>query len=64
MQVQLQIAIVLVIVVALLIKKFGLKGWHAVAVVLFGFLLHDTSLAPAIERTVNAITQAIGTWRL
>ena len=43
----------------LLHKYAGLKIWHGVICILFGFYLATSSLAPEIRTTVTAIIRAL-----
>ncbi|MGW7521738.1 hypothetical protein ACWGJ2_39860 [Streptomyces sp. NPDC054796] len=52
------------VLVGLLVRRSGLKGSHAVVCVLFGFYLADSSLAPVIDRLVEAVVDALGRVRL
>ena len=47
------------IVVWLLHKYAGLRVWHGVICVLFGFYLAASTLAPEIRTTVAAIIRAL-----
>ena len=47
------------VVVWLLYRYAGLKVWHGVICVLFGFFLATTSFAPEIRTTVTAIIHAL-----
>jgi hypothetical protein len=57
--ISLSLVLVLGITVWLLHKSAGLKIWHAVICVLFGFYLATSSLAPEIRTTVTAIIRAL-----
>lgn len=62
--VHVSLVVVLLVVVWVLIKKWGLKAGHALAATLLGFYLRDTHLAAPIERLISTIAQALGNWRL
>ncbi|WP_327153245.1 hypothetical protein OHU45_02120 [Streptomyces tubercidicus] len=51
---------VLAVLVALLIRKSGLRPAHAVPAVLLGFYLRDTTLAPTISEAVQGVVDGIG----
>jgi hypothetical protein len=57
--ISLSLALVLGVVVWLLQRYAGLKVWHGVICVLFGFFLATTSFAPEIRTTVTAIIRAL-----
>ena len=59
MDIPLSLVLVLGIAVWLLHKYAGLKPWHGVICVLFGFYLATSTLAPEIRTTVNAIIRAL-----
>ncbi|MDJ0343824.1 hypothetical protein QMK19_28115 [Streptomyces sp. H10-C2] len=52
--------VLLLIVVALLVRKSGLKGGHAVACILLGFYLASSSVAPTIQQLTNSLAGVIG----
>lgn len=58
------LVVVLAVVAWLLIRKGGLKVGHAIAAVLLGFYLHDSSLAPSISRAVQGVAETIGGIRI
>jgi hypothetical protein len=57
--ISLSLVLVLGVVVWLLYRYAGLKVWHGVICVLFGFFLATTSFAPEIRTTVTAIIHAL-----
>ena len=59
MVISLSLVLVLGVVVWLLYRYAGLKVWHGVICVLFGFFLAATSFAPEIRTTVTAIIRAL-----
>ena len=59
MVISLSLVLVLGVVVWLLHRYAGLKVWHGVICVLFGFFLATTSFAPEIRTTVTAIIRAL-----
>ena len=59
MAISLSLALVLGVVVWLLHRYAGLKAWHGVICVLFGFFLAASSFAPEIRTTVTAIIRAL-----
>ncbi len=60
MALSVSVAIVLMVVVALLIKKAGLRSAHAAACVLLGFFLSSTSVAPSIHELTANVAGMIG----
>jgi hypothetical protein len=50
---------VLAVVVWLAWRYMGLRVWHALVCLLFGFFLAATSAAPEIRRVVATILQAL-----
>jgi len=59
MAIPLSLVLVLGIAVWLLHKYAGLKPWHGLICVLFGFYLATSTLAPEIRTTVAAIISAL-----
>ena len=59
MAISVSLVLVLGVVVWLLYRYAGLKVWHGVICVLFGFFLATTSFAPEIRTTVTAIIHAL-----
>lgn len=59
MVISLSLVLVLGVTVWLLHKAAGLKVWHAVICVLFGFYLATSSLAPEIRTTATTIIRAL-----
>jgi hypothetical protein len=57
--ISLSLVLVLGVVVWLLHRYAGLKVWHGVICVLFGFFLATTSFAPEIRTIVTAIIRAL-----
>jgi hypothetical protein len=51
--------LMLAVAVWLLHKYGGLKVWHGIVCVLFGFYLAASSLAPEVRTTVTAIIHAL-----
>lgn len=58
------LVVVLAVMVWLLIRKGGLKASHAIAAILLGFYLHDSSLAPSISRVVQSVAETISGIRI
>lgn len=58
------LVILLAVVVWLLIRKSGLKASHAVAAILLGFYLRDSSFAPSISRAVQSAAEMISEIRI
>jgi F0F1-type ATP synthase assembly protein I len=57
--ISLSLVLLLGIAVWLLYRYAGLKAWHVVVCVLFGFFLATTTAAPAIRHIVRSILAAI-----
>jgi hypothetical protein len=57
--ISLSLVLVLGIAVGLLHKCAGLRVWHGVICLLFGFYLAASTLAPEIRTTVAAIIRAL-----
>ena len=45
-------------------RAFGMRAWHAVCAVLFGFFLASTLAAPAIRAGVGSVFGWLTTWHL
>lgn len=53
-------AVVLLAIVLVVLHRSGrLNIWPATAAVLFGFFLASTGMAPAINRFLNAVAEAV-----
>ena len=59
MAISLSIVLLLGIAVWLLYRYAGLKFWHAIICMLFGFFLATTTAAPAIRHMIRSILAAI-----
>ena len=59
MAISLSLVLLLGIAVWLLYRYAGLKAWHAVVCVLFGFFLATTTAAPDIRHIVRSILAVI-----
>ena len=59
MAILLSLVLVLGIAVWVLHKYAGLKVWHGLICVLFGFYLATSTLAPEIRTTLTAIIHAL-----
>jgi hypothetical protein len=57
--ISISLVLLLAIAVYLLHKYGGLKIWHGLICVLFGFYLAASSLAPEIRTTVTAVIHAL-----
>jgi hypothetical protein len=57
--ISLSLVLVLGIAVWFLYKYAGMKIWHGVVCVLFGFYLATSTLAPEIRTTMAAIIRAL-----
>ncbi|MGP8298102.1 hypothetical protein ACTPOK_09160 [Streptomyces inhibens] len=64
MTVHLSLVVVLAGIVWLLLHKGKLKIGHAIAAILLGFYLQDSSLAPSIDRAAQSIADAISSLHL
>jgi hypothetical protein len=51
--------LLLAVGVAVLVRWAGLKAWHGVVCVLFGFYLASSGFAPDINRLVSALMHAL-----
>jgi hypothetical protein len=60
MQLSLPITLVLGIVVLFLIRKSGLKIWHSLIVILFGFYLSATTAAVHIRQLDATVAGLLG----
>lgn len=52
-------AVLMLVVVVLLIRRAGLKFWHAFACTLLGFYLASTSIAPSIKTLTTNVAGMI-----
>jgi len=52
--------LLLAVGVVLIIRKSGVKAWHALICALFGFYLAGTSIAPNITSGLAQVTGVIG----
>ncbi|MEV4674619.1 hypothetical protein AB0K34_23495 [Actinomadura sp. NPDC049382] len=59
MNVSIPLVAVLGAVVWLAWRYMGLRAWHVVVCLLFGFFLAATSAAPEIRRLVTVLVQAV-----
>lgn len=59
MAISISLVLILAVAVYLLHKYGGLKVWHGLVCVLFGFYLATSSLAPEIRTTLTAIIRAL-----
>lgn len=59
MAISLSLVLVLGVAVWLLHRYVGLKFWHAVICVLFGFYLATTAAAPPIRHAVHSVVVMI-----
>ncbi len=64
MALSVSVAILLLFIVFLLIRKSGLRSGHAVACVLLGFFLSGTSVAPSIHELTSNVAGMIGGFRM
>ncbi|GGO85961.1 hypothetical protein [Wenjunlia tyrosinilytica] len=64
MALSISVAVLLLIIVFMLVKKSGLKGGHAVVCVLLGFYLASSTLAPTIKNFNDNVVQMIGDLKL
>jgi hypothetical protein len=55
------VVVLLGVAVAVLIRKYGLKSWHAVTCVLFGFYLANTpQVAPLVQELMREVSYLLG----
>jgi hypothetical protein len=59
MAISLSLVLVLAVAVWVLHKYAGLKVWHGVICIVFGFYLATSTLAPEIRSTLNAVIRAL-----
>ena len=59
MAISISLVLVFAVAVWVLYRYAGLKAWHAVTCIAFGFYLASSSFAPMINTTVTAIVHAI-----
>ncbi|MFC0599703.1 hypothetical protein [Streptomyces palmae] len=64
MAISISAVVLLLIVVALLVKKAGLKGGHAVVCVLLGFYLASSRMAPTISDLTTNVANMIADVKL
>ena len=57
MTVTIPIVAIVGLVVFIAYRYMGLRVWHALLCLIFGFLLADTSAAPQINRVLAAIVE-------
>jgi hypothetical protein len=51
--------LLLAVAVALIVRKSGVKAWHALTCALFGFYMASTSLGPGITSALAKVTGAV-----
>ncbi|MEU8340277.1 hypothetical protein [Actinomadura geliboluensis] len=59
MNVSVPLVVILGAVVWVAWRYMGLRGWHIVVCLLFGFFLAATSAAPEIRRLVSVLVQSL-----
>lgn len=59
MAISLSLILVLAVAVWVLHRYAGLKVWHGVICILFGFYLATSTLAPEIRSTLTAVIRAL-----
>jgi hypothetical protein len=59
MAISLSFVLVLAVAVWVLHRYAGLKVWHGVICILFGFYLATSTLAPEIRTTLTAVIHAL-----
>lgn len=59
MEVSVLVVVILGAVVWVAWRYMGLRGWHIVVCLLFGFFLAATSVAPEIRRLVSLLVQSV-----
>lgn len=55
--------VLLAIIVVILVRKSGLKAYHAVVCVLFGFYLASSTMAPTISDLTTNVADMIGSFK-
>jgi len=58
-EVSVPVVVILGAVVWVAWRYMGLRGWHIVVCLLFGFFLAATSVAPEIRRLVSLLVQSV-----
>ncbi len=64
MALSISLAILLLVIVLMLVRKAGLRCGHAVACVLLGFYLASTSVAPSIHQLTSNVAGMIGNFKM
>jgi hypothetical protein len=59
MAISLSLVLVLAVAVWVLHRYAGLKVWHGLICILFGFYLATSTLAPEIRSTLTAVIRAL-----
>jgi H+/gluconate symporter-like permease len=57
--VSLSLVLILVVAVGFLIRYMGLRVWHALVCIAFGFALASTTLAPQISQIIDGIVRTL-----
>jgi hypothetical protein len=57
-------AVLMLVVVVMLIRRSGLKLWHAVACTLLGFYLASSSIGPSIQQVTSNLAGMINGLKL
>jgi hypothetical protein len=57
--ISIQLVVVLAVVVYIAYRFMGLRAWHALVCLLFGFFLAATSAAPEIRQIVSVIVRSL-----
>jgi hypothetical protein len=52
-------AVLMLVIVVLLVRRSGLKIWHAVACTLLGFYLASSSVGPSIQQVTSNVAGMI-----
>ncbi|WP_329455823.1 DUF2304 family protein [Streptomyces sp. NBC_01497] len=60
MVLSISLAVLLVIIVIMMIRKSGLKAGHAILCALAGFFLASSSIAPTITNLTSSLAGMIG----
>ncbi|MCA1217692.1 hypothetical protein [Streptomyces sp. 8L] len=60
MVLSISLAVLLVVIVIMMIRKSGLKAGHAIVCALAGFFLASSSIAPTITSLTSSVAGMIG----
>jgi H+/gluconate symporter-like permease len=57
--ISLSLVLILAVAVVFLVRYMGLRVWHALVCIAFGFALASTSLAPEISQVIHGIVSTL-----